>query len=100
MVDIIHSIGIKAPLSKVYEELATVKGVANWWTRDTTGESKPGGTVKVLFRTPTGDELGTMEFEVLELNPNKEVRWRFKSGPEEWIGTDVTFSLSQAGCGG
>ena len=97
MVDIIHSIGIKAPLSKVYEELATVKGVANWWTRDTTGESKPGGTVKVLFRTPTGDELGTMEFEVLELNPNKEVRWHFKSGPEEWIGTDVTFSLSQAG---
>jgi uncharacterized protein YndB with AHSA1/START domain len=96
MVDIIHRIGIKAPLSNVYAALSTVEGVAGWWTRDTTGEAKPGGTVKVRFRSPTGDEIGKMEFEMVELITNKEVRWRFKAGPEEWVGTDVTFSLSQA----
>jgi uncharacterized protein YndB with AHSA1/START domain len=96
MVDIIHKVGIKAPLSKVRAALSTVEGVAGWWTHDTTGESKSGGTVKVLFRSPNGDEKGQMEFEVIELGP-KDVRWRFKSGPEEWVGTDVTFSLSQAG---
>jgi uncharacterized protein YndB with AHSA1/START domain len=97
MVDIIHRIGIKAPLSEVYAAVSTVEGVAGWWTQDTSGESRPGGNVEVVFRTPTGDVRGKMVFEVLELNPNKEVRWRFKSGPEEWIGTDVTFSLSDAG---
>jgi len=97
MVDIIHRIGIKAPISKVYAALSTAEGVAGWWTKETTGESKPGGTIKVIFRSPNGDEKGKMEFEPLKLNPNQEVHWRFKSGPAEWIGTDVTFKLSQDG---
>ncbi len=97
MVDIIHRIGIRAPLARVYSALATVEGVAGWWTEETTGESKPGGTVQVLFRSPDGSEMGKMGFEVQQLKPNQEVHWRFKSGPAEWIGTDVTFSLAQAG---
>ncbi|MGH7600925.1 MAG: SRPBCC family protein [bacterium] len=97
MIDIIHRVGIKAPSSKVYAALSTVEGVAGWWTRETTGESKPGGTFKVLFRSPGGDEIGKMDFDVLKLNPDKEVHWRVKSGPEEWVGTDVTFNLSQDG---
>ncbi len=97
MVDIVHRIGIKAPLSKVYAALSTVEGVAGWWTKETSGENKLGGSVKVVFRAPTGAEMGQMEFELAELNPNKEVRWRFTAGPTEWLGTDVTFSLSQDG---
>jgi len=38
-----------------------------------------------------------MTMEVLALEPNKKVHWRFQKGPEEWIGTDVTFELSQDG---
>src|SRR6187401_405728 len=97
MVNIIHRIGIKAPLSKVYAAVSTVEGVAGWWSRETTGESKPGASVQVTFRSPKGNELGKVEFEVLTPNPNKEVRWSFKSGPSEWVGTDVTFNLSQDG---
>jgi uncharacterized protein YndB with AHSA1/START domain len=97
MVDIIHKVGIKAPISKVYAAVATVEGVAGWWTRDTTGESKLGGNVQVRFLTPAGAELGNMSFELAELKPDKEVRWRIKSGPAEWVGTDVTFTLSQDG---
>ncbi len=33
--------------------------------------------------------------EVLELNPEIYVRWRCKEGPAEWIGTDISFQLSQ-----
>ena len=40
MVDIIHKMGIKAPVSKVYAALATVEGIAGWWTKDTTGSSR------------------------------------------------------------
>jgi uncharacterized protein YndB with AHSA1/START domain len=97
MVNIIHRIAVKAPLARVYAALSTVEGVASWWTRETSGESKPGGVVQVLFRSPDGSERGRMEFDVLELNPDKKVHWRFKSGPEEWIGTDVTFELSEDG---
>lgn len=97
MVDIIHRIAIKAPLAEVYAALSTLEGVAGWWTRETSGESRLGGTVQVLFRSPAGDELGKMAFDVVGLTPNQEVRWRCKSGPAEWIGTDVRFSLSQAG---
>lgn len=97
MVDIIHRIGIRAPVSKVYAALSTVDGVAGWWTRETTGDSRPGGTIRFCFRSPDGTEKGRVEVDVLRLVPNERVHWRIKSGPEEWVGTDVTFELSQVG---
>jgi uncharacterized protein YndB with AHSA1/START domain len=97
MVDIIHRIGIKAPVSKVYSAVSSVAGVAGWWTRETTGNAKLGGSVEVVFRSKTGDELGNMKIELLQLTPGEEVVWRFTSGPPEWIGTRVTFNLSQQG---
>jgi uncharacterized protein YndB with AHSA1/START domain len=97
MVDIVHKIGTAAPLSKVYAAVATPEGVAGWWTRETTGEAKPGGALKVVFRSKAGEEIGQMAFEVLALVPDKEVRWRCTSGPDEWIGTDVSFTLSRSG---
>jgi uncharacterized protein YndB with AHSA1/START domain len=97
MVDIIHRVGIKAPLAKVYAAVATVEGVAGWWTKDTTGVSKVGGTMTFRFQSPSGDEIGKFEMEVLELIPDTKVRWRVKAGPEEWVGTDIEFSLSQQG---
>src|SRR5262245_1957472 len=97
MVDIIHRVGIKAPVAKVYAALATTEGVAGWWTKETAGVSKPGGTVEVVFSTPAGKRIGGMKMEVVALEPNKKVHWRFTEGPEEWIGSDATFDLSQEG---
>lgn len=94
MIDIIHRIGIKAPAAEVYRAVATVEGVAGWWTEETTGDASVGGTINVCFRDD-GVEKGRMDLEVLELSPSKEVRWRVTEGPPEWLGTDVTFSLSQ-----
>ena len=96
MVDIIHRIGIKAPATEVYQAIASVEGVASWWTRETTGDARVGGTIQVCFRDH-GVEKGRMDMEVLELSPAKEVQWRVTAGPPEWIGTSVTFSLSQEG---
>src|SRR5215217_3534039 len=97
MVDIIHKVGIKAPVSKVYAALATVEGIAGWWTKDTTGSSRKGDTIHVRFLAPGGKELGSMSMEMMELDPDKKVHWRVTSGPEEWVGTDVVFNLSQDG---
>lgn len=97
MVDIIHKVGIKAPISKVYAALATAEGVAGWWTQETTGASQLGSTFKVVFRSPSGELRGEMELELIKLDVDELVVWRVKAGPEEWLGTDVTFALSQRG---
>jgi uncharacterized protein YndB with AHSA1/START domain len=95
MVEIIHRVGIKAPVSKVYAALSTIEGVAGWWTRETTGVSKPKGTMEVGFLTPAGKRIGGMSMEVIALDPDRKVHWRFRTGPEEWIGTDAVFDLSE-----
>jgi uncharacterized protein YndB with AHSA1/START domain len=97
MADIIHRIGIKAPAAKVYEAVATTQGVSGWWTRETTGTSKVGGTVNVRFRQKDGKEIGQMDFEFTRLEPNREVHWRILDGPPEWVGTAVTFQLAEDG---
>ena len=96
MADIIHRVGIKAPITKVYEALATVEGISRWWTEETTGKSQVGGTVQFRF-VDHGQEKGRMVADVVALAPDKKVQWHFTSGPEEWIGTDVVFNLSQDG---
>lgn len=102
MIDIIHRIAVKASPAEVYAALATAEGVAGWWTRETTGESRVGGVITVRFLDHEEDgrgpvrEKGRMDLEVVRLDPGTEVQWRVKAGPQEWIGTDVTFSLSRA----
>jgi len=95
MVNIKHRIGIKASPQKVYEALATVKGIAGWWTKSTSGESEIGKDITVQFHTPEGKEVGSMTFEVQELKPQKKVEWKFTTGPQEWMGTEVIFDLHQ-----
>lgn len=97
MIAIIHRVGTKAPLSKVYAALSTIEGLAGWWTRETTGVSQPGGTIDFQFSTPSGEPIGGFAMEVVALDPDKQVHWRCKAGPEEWVGTDVVFKLAQDG---
>lgn len=93
MVNIIHRVGIKAPIEKVYEALSTIKGIAGWWTEHTSGTSEPGKTIVVRFLTPDGEEKGSMQMEVKAMQPNKMVAWKFTDGPAEWIDTNATFDL-------
>ena len=81
MVDILHRVGIKAPLDEVYQALATREGAAGWWTIDTQGQSKIGG----------------FDMKVLELQPRKRVLWQVLEGPAEWVGTKISFDLKQEG---
>ncbi|WP_328370432.1 SRPBCC domain-containing protein [Micromonospora zamorensis] len=92
MVDILHRVGVVAPLDDVYRAVATPEGLAAWWTTDTVGKSEVGG--KLAFRF--GD-AGGFDMEVLELNPAGRVRWRVVDGPEEWVGTEVDWRLDQRG---
>lgn len=95
MVDIIHRIGIKSPIVQVYTAITSLEGLAHWWTEGVLGDTRVGGKIEFSFLTKTGELLGRMVMEVQELKYDKEVRWRCVEGPEEWVGTEVTFQLSE-----
>lgn len=59
MVNIIHRIGIKSPVDKVYNAIATIEGLSNWWTEEVEGDNEVGGKIKFTFRTETGEIKGS-----------------------------------------
>jgi uncharacterized protein YndB with AHSA1/START domain len=90
MADILHKVGIKSSSpDDVYGALATVEGLRGWWTSDTQGQSKTGGVIKFRFGA------GGFDTKVLELDPAKRVLWQVIDGPEEWVGTKISFDLKQ-----
>jgi uncharacterized protein YndB with AHSA1/START domain len=90
MSDILHRVGVVAPLEEVYDAIATPEGLAAWWTTDTVGKSEVGGELAFRF-----GEVGGFDMEILELDPSGRVRWLVTDGPEEWIGTEVDWKLEQ-----
>jgi uncharacterized protein YndB with AHSA1/START domain len=92
MPDILHKVGIRSSsLDDVYRTLITVEGLSRWWTSDTRGESKVGGVIQFRFGS------GGFDMKVLELQPGKRVLWQVVDGPEEWLGTKISFDLKQNG---
>lgn len=95
MPNIIHRIGIKAPAAKVYKAISTIEGLVHWWTDEVEGDETIGEKLQFTFRSETGDVKGQMVMQVQELNAPRNVHWRCVDGPPEWIGTDLTFDLSE-----
>jgi uncharacterized protein YndB with AHSA1/START domain len=94
MPDIIHRIGIRKSPEEVQRALTTLPGLAGWWTEEVAGNPLPGGALDFTFRTPGGDVVGSMRMDVRSVEPGASVRWRVAGGPEDWIGTDITFDTS------
>ena len=90
MVDILHRVGITAMPEQVYDALTTAEGLAAWWTTDTTGDAD--GVLAFRF----GD-AGGFDMKVLDLQRNARVLWEVVDGPAEWVGTTVSFDLTQDG---
>ena len=96
MPDILHRVGIKSSsLNDVYRALTTVEGLSGWWTTDTRGESPGEDNVGGVLQFRFG--AGGFDMKVLELHPAKRVLWQVVDGPEEWIGTKISFDLEQRG---
>jgi uncharacterized protein YndB with AHSA1/START domain len=91
MPDILHRVGIKSSMEKVYEAITTREGLAGWWTNDTQGKGEVGGVLQFRFGA------GGFDMKVLELHPAQSVLWQVVDGPEEWIGTKVSWELKQQG---
>jgi uncharacterized protein YndB with AHSA1/START domain len=90
MPDILHRVAIKSSPNDTYRALTTREGLAGWWTTDTQGNCNVGGVIQFRF----GDR-GFIGMNVLELDPAKRVLWQVVDGPPDWIGTKVSFELTQ-----
>jgi hypothetical protein len=92
MPDILHKVGIKSStVTDVYKALTMIEGLSAWWTCDTQGQSEVGGVLRFRFGN------GGFDMKVLELNPARRVLWQVVDGPEEWMGTKISFDLEQRG---
>jgi uncharacterized protein YndB with AHSA1/START domain len=92
MAEILHRVGIRASLDNVYHALTTQQGLAGWWTSNTKGEGdKVGNTIEFRFGA------GGFDMRVTGLTPSALVQWQVTTGPEEWVGTTITFELKQDG---
>jgi hypothetical protein len=92
MPDILHKVGVKSSsLNDVYRALTTIEGLSAWWTATTLGESKVGGVLQFRFGA------NGFDMKVLELQPAKRVLWQVVAGPEEWLGTKISFDIRQEG---
>ncbi len=83
MVDILHRVGIGAPIEKVYQTLTSLEGNQAWWDSNARGDAASGGTL-TFFKH---------DFRVVEATPNQRVRWKCVKGSPEWTNTEVTFDL-------
>jgi len=88
----LHKVGIKSSsVNDVYNALITLEGLSAWWTTNTQGESKVGSVLQFRFGA------GGFDMQALELDPAKRVLSQVVEGPEEWIGTKISFDLRQDG---
>ncbi|HEY1506076.1 MAG TPA: SRPBCC domain-containing protein [Stellaceae bacterium] len=90
MPDILHKVGIRSSSpNDVYKALAAIEDLSRWWTSDTRGDGKVGGVIQFRFGN------GGFDMKVLELQPSKRVFWEVVDGPEEWLGTKISFDIRQ-----
>jgi len=90
MPDIRHRVGIAVPRHRVYEEVRSTGGLAEFWAEKVEGDPEVGGKLSFFFGSPDPSVV----MEVSELTPDERVQWRCVDGPAEWVGTTVTFDLS------
>jgi uncharacterized protein YndB with AHSA1/START domain len=95
MVDILHRVGITTSQDAVYRALTTTDGLAGWWTTDVTGDGDAGGVLR--FRFAGAPDPGGFDMSVLEAKPAERVLWEVVEGPEEWVGTQISWDLRREG---
>jgi len=93
---------IAATPAAVYRGLTTLAGLQGWWTRDCDGSAAVGETIHFRF----GQCSKAMR--VAKLEPGRAVHWVCTQAhieapgvtrQDEWIGTEMVFSMSDAGEG-
>ncbi|MCC6287380.1 MAG: SRPBCC domain-containing protein [Chitinophagaceae bacterium] len=88
MPDINHAVLIGAAAEHVYAAITTPQGLSAWWT--------PGTNAKAETNTVAHFPFGPGYFKemiITELKPFSSVKWNCIKGADEWVGTNISFTL-------
>jgi len=89
MPDILHRVFIKSTPERVYQAVASEKGLSSWWTSQTRFQAEVGTTAAFRF----GDGRVGPDMEIVALIPEEYAEWRCVRGVPEWVNTRITFSI-------
>jgi len=81
---------IKSPIANVYKTLTTQEGLGAVWTTELIVKSEVGFINEFDF----GDNDNT-KMEVIELSPDKRILWECIDSDPEWVGTKISFDLTE-----
>jgi uncharacterized protein YndB with AHSA1/START domain len=84
-----HLNTIKVPAVKVYDALTSPDGLTQVWTMELNVRAEVGFVNEFTF----GKETDRMK--ITELNPGKRVEWVVIKSDPQWIGTVISFELSE-----
>jgi len=90
MAEIKHYLEINTQPQKVYNALTEQKGLAGWWTEETTAEPQVGTIAEFKF-----GEYYHNKIKITNLIPDFKVEWECLQGDEEWVGTNFTFEIDE-----
>jgi uncharacterized protein YndB with AHSA1/START domain len=91
MPNIRHELLIGSSAEKIYSAITNQQGLAAWWTPHTIAEPE----LNSVARFPFGPGYHK-EMKIVELRPSELVKWNCIAGADEWMGTNISFSI-QAG---
>lgn len=89
-VSLVHQVNIKAAPETIYNAVSTQKGLASFWTSESTAEPRVGSIGSFGFGGPT------QRMRVDELVPGKRVRWTGLNDFPNWGDTVVTWEIKPA----
>jgi uncharacterized protein YndB with AHSA1/START domain len=84
-----HLFHINAPIETVYNAIASIDGLKNWWTAGTSGSDALNGILQFRFGD-TGPDM-----KITKLEPNRKIAWECVESPHGWTGNTLTFLLDR-----
>ena len=81
---------IKAPVSVLYRTLTTEDGLAQIWTKKLNVKPETGYINEFDF-----DEGYITRMKIIKLHENNKITWECIASDQEWIGTRISFELTE-----
>ena len=81
-------IGVGCKPAEALAAINSIEGLSQWWTTETRGDSKLGGTIQFRFNGEGPD------MEVTK-STDDTVVWKCLSGHAEWAGTELQFEIRE-----
>jgi len=94
MKTILHSVDLRVGPRVVYDSIATVKGLAGWWSTRVSAEIKVGGTIRFQFI-----DIFNPVMEIVALEPPRRVEWKCIAGHDPWSDNTFHFAIEPRGSG-